>query len=424
LPPVPRWQTASVSAQSIAFTLDSRSLVTANSTEIVVWDAANGQREISIPRPDRRPTDSADSGHPAVLIMSPIDRRAIVYGAGGARSDRPFLVELDSGKFDALPSFADMVPGDDPVIGFLPDGRTAFQLAVSLVADGGEVVLRLWDLPDGPWRVVPFESRLYHDWSFSADGRRAVAVLNKVPPVPGTIQILDVAGARITQKLRFNRKVLRATLSADGRSAAVSTCPIYEGGAQGFPEVELWDAESGQRVATLGAGLAQGWNRAGRLVVLDGTTAKLLRVPDGAELRRWPAPQHSGVFCGDMSADGHFLIIEHSHFLPNTVSWLLQRLPGNPFDPDESTILVSIFDAETGRELAAIEKGARNKVSLAPNGSALAVAGAGGLRLYTVPSQTPAGIVLALMIAEVALLIAWTAWRRRFFRRRRLVANS
>jgi hypothetical protein len=42
---------------------------------------------------------------------------------------------------------------------------------------------------------------------------------------------------------------------------------------------------------------------------------------------------------------------------------------------------------------------------------------ANGLRLWDIPPRTPGGIVLGLMIVEVALLITWTA--RRLPRRQR-----
>jgi WD40 repeat protein len=408
LPPVPRWTVPGFVPDSFAFTPDGRSLVTADPAEVIVWDRATGLRERTIPRPGRRPTDS---DRQAVLMMSPTDRRAIVYGAGGSLSQRPYLIDLNTGKADALSTFADMVPGDDPVIGFLPDGRAGFQLAVSLT-DGGDVVMRLWDLPDGPRRTFPIESRLYHELSFSADGRRAVAVLHKLHPAPGTIQILDVVGARITHTLRFDRKVVRAALSADGRTVAVSTCPIYEGGAQGVPEVELWDAESGRRICSIGTGLGRGWNAAGQLVVLDGQTVRLLRAPDGSEVARWSAPESNGVYSGELTADGRLLLIVNTHYLPNAVRWWYERLPGQPFDPNRSTDYYAIFDTQTGRELANLDTGKPKQVTLAADGNAFAIADVNGLWFYDIPPRTPGGIVLGLMIVEVGLLTACTAWRR------------
>jgi WD40 repeat protein len=420
LPPVPRWTVQGFVPHSFAFTPDGRSLVTADPAEVIVWNTTTGRRERTIPRPGRRPTDS---DRQAVMMMSPTDRRVIVYGAGGSLSQRPYLIDIDTGKADALSTFADMVPGDDPVIGFLPGGRAGFQLAVSL-ADGGDVVMRLWDLPDGPRRTFPIESRLYHDLSFSADGRRAVAVLHKLASAPGTIQILDIVGARITHTLRFDRKVVRAALSADGRTAAISTCPIYEGGAQGVSEVELWDADSGRRISSLGAGLGRGWTAAGQLLVLNRQTVRLLRAPDGAEVARWSAPESNDIYSGELTADGRFLVVTHTHYLPDAVRWWYERLPGQPFDPNRSTEHYAIFDAQTGRELANLGTGKPKQVTLAADGSAFAIADVDVLWFYDIPPRIPGGIVLGLMIAEVGLFTAWTAWRRRLFRKRLAAATA
>jgi hypothetical protein len=409
LPPVPRWHAAEILPQSIAFTPDNRSLVSAGQANVVVWDALTGRRERTIPRTVRRPNESDRN---SFLLMSPTDRRVIVYGAGGSLSQRPYLIDLDTGHADALSTFADMIPGDDAVIGFLPNGRTAFQLAVSL-ADGGDVVMRLWDLPDGPRWVFPIESRLFHEPSFSADGRRALAVLHKLDPKPGTVQVLDLENSRIAHTLRFDRKVVRAVLSADGRTAAITTCPIYEGGAQGVSDVELWDVEIGKRIGSLGAGLAQGWNSAGQLVVLDGQDIRLLRIPDGAEVRRWPAPQQSGVHCGDLTADGRFLLIAHMHYLPDAVRWYCEQLPGEPFNPAWSTQHYSVFDSQIGRELADIDTGTARPVALSADGSALAFANTNGLWVFDIPLRKPGGILLGLMIVEVGLAVLWSARRRR-----------
>jgi hypothetical protein len=422
LPPLPRWQIPSVLPHSIAFTPDGRSLVTADGAEVIVWDATTGQRERTIPRASRRPNEP---DRQAVLIMSPTDRRAIVYGAGGNLSQRPYLIDLDSGKTDALSTFADMIPGDrdDTVIGFLPGGRAAFQLAAWL-NDGRSVAMRLWDLPDGPPRVLWIESRLYHDPSFSANGRRAVIVPHKPQSPQGTVQIIDLVNARIAHTVPFDGKVVRAELSADGRTLAVSICPLFEGGAWGLPKVELWDAESDQRIQTLGPGLCRGWNAAGQLVVLDEQNVRLLRVPDGAEVARWSSPQISGVFSGDLTAGSRVLTIAHTHFLPQPVQWLFEHLPGQLFDPAKSTERHSVFDAQTGRELTDITTGTAKQVVLTADGSAVAFADAVGLWVYDVPPRKADGIVLGLLVVEVCLLVVWTARRRLVRNRAEFTTNT
>jgi hypothetical protein len=355
--------------------------------------------------------------------MSPTDRRVIAYDTRSGSRERPYLIDLDTGQAAALPAWENFITADDPCIGFLPDGRTAWQLDVVMMPQM-DVVMRVWELPGGPVRVIPIEWRLYEPLSVSADGRRLVAHLHRMNPAPGLVRVLDLAAGRVAHTLPLGgRRVLRTALSPDGRTVAVTACRTYEGGARGVAEVELWDAETGRQIGPVGEGLTPGWNAAGRLAVLDcGSGVRRTPGPGGAEVVRWPMPLDHFPYDAQLSPNGRFLLDGHDHHLPDPIRWLFERLPGRPFDPDKETFVHTVHDAQTGRALAAIGVDVLGTVALAADGTALATGSANGLRLWDIPPQRSGGIVLAVMIAQVGLLTAWTAYRRYQRRRARPVA--
>jgi hypothetical protein len=76
----------------------------------------------------------------------------------------------------------------------------------------------------------------------------------------------------------------------------------------------------------------------------------------------------------------------------------------------------SLYDARTGSHLGTINPDYGNLIALAfaRDGSAVATPNKfGTVSVWDIPPRKPGGIVLALMIGEVGLLTAWTAYRRR-----------
>jgi WD40 repeat protein len=430
LPPMPRWTAPGLVPDSIAFTPDGRSLVTCDAADVRVWDRVTGRLERTVTRPGKRPTDGVFH---SMMAMSPTDRRIIVYDTRGNRGQIPYLIDLESGEATALPTFGDIITSGDPCVGFLPDGRSLYQLSAS-IEDGGDVVMRVWSLPGGPPRSIPLEWRLYDDPSFSADGRRAVAHLHKNTPVPDTVLVLDISGGRIMRELVINpetigtttidRRVAHAAMSPDGRTVAMSINAVFTGGAFGLLDVELFDAESGRLIRKLGRGFAPGWNASGDLVIHDGECTRLIQVPNGLERTRWPTSIYRDPGSAALTSDRCRVSYRVNRFRPEVIRWLLEHLPGQPFDPDDPTESYVVEDAQTGERLAEFRLEPATQLALAPDGSALATKDADGIRLWHIPPRTPGGIVLGLMIAEVGLFTAWTAWRRRLFRKRLAAATA
>ena len=292
LPPVPRWTAEGAAFHSLAFTPDGRSLVTCAPANICVWDVATGHREQTWPRPGPPLTDA---NYHSMIVMSPTLRRVIVYDIG---SDASHLIDLDTGRATALPSFGRFAFGQesDSSVGFLPDGRTVYQLTGS--SQGRDLVLRFWEFPDGPERRIPVEGRLFEDLSISSDGQRAVARLHKSVPSPVTVLILDLAAGRIAHELTFNKRVIRAALSPNGQTLAISADMIAGRADEYAPEVELWDAGVGQPIGAVGKGFAPGWNAAGQLVIHDESCMRLIEPPDGREAMCWPIPPHKNDASG------------------------------------------------------------------------------------------------------------------------------
>jgi WD40 repeat protein len=419
LPPVPRWVVPGFVPHSFAFTPDGRSLVTCDAAEVRVWAAATGQREHSWSRPGKRPNRD---DFKSLLVMSPIDRRAIVYDTRSGSRELPYLIDLDNGSATALPAWQFLITADDLCIGFLPDGRTAFQLD-AVMKPKIDVFMRLWDLPDGPARSFPIGWRLDEPLSVSADGRVAGAHLRKTATHSDTILLLDLVAGRVARELTFGpaklgttvypRRVARAALSPDGRTLAVSTTLVFGGGAVSNPEVELWDAETGRMLRAAGSGFAPGWNAAGKLVIHDGEYSRSIEAVDGQEIVRWPTSIDRNPQSAELTTDRRRVTYRNYRRRPDAIRWLLDHLPGHSLDPDEATEVCVVDDAQTGNRLAAIPLEPMTTVALAADGSALATLDGASLRVWDIPPRTPGGIVLGLMIVEVDLAIAWTAWRRR-----------
>jgi WD40 repeat protein len=431
LPPVPRWSAAEIAPpHSIAFTPDGRSLVTCDSAAVTVWAAVTGQREHSWSRPGKRPNRD---DFKSLLVMSPIDRRAIVYDTRSGSRELPYLIDLDNGSATALPAWQFLITAEDPCIGFLPDGRTAFQID-AVLKPKIDVFMRVWALPDGPARSIPIGWRLDEPLSVPVDGRLAAAHLRKTATLPDTILLLDLVAGRVTRELTFGpaklgttvypRRVVRGALSPDGRTLAVSATFVFGAGADSMPDVELWDTETGRMLRAVGSGFAPGWNAAGQLVIHDGEYSRLINGVDGQEIVRWPTSIDRNPMSAELTTDRRRVSYRNYRRRPDAIRWLLDHLPGHSLDPDEATEVCVVDDAQTGNRLAAIQLEPMTTVALAADGSALATLDGASLRVWDIPPRTPGGVVLGLMIVEVGMAIAWTGWRRRLLRKVRNSSTS
>jgi WD40 repeat protein len=411
------------------FTADSRSLVTTDGKVVTVWDLADFRRVNSWPRP--RPAEGGAGAED--LVVAPYGRRAIVHD--GDRN-RPILIDLDTGLQAPLP----LVVGDrlhaDPmdapeVLDFCPDGRTYLQL--TRMPDQDTPALCIKDLVTGAERFVSLglEAGMVRCCD---DGRSAVVALHDRVSGVGVVQVIDLARAEKGRAFTIgpmpNFKYLGVHPS--GHCVAVSAAGVVSG--QGDRQFQLWDLADGRQIATFPARLARGWNSDGNVLTFhsvlalnwrdDGT-----RVFDrsGTEVGHWLPPQGPGspIF---LAPSGRFLFWWDYFKVPAWRTWLHQRFPWlhrrfprliSPFD----SIQIHVHDACTGRLRASVTSmGPAQLIQLSPDGQTLAASVSGLISVWDIPPRTPGGIVLGQMIGEVAIVIAWTAWRRRKRKRFQVVA--
>jgi hypothetical protein len=121
----------------------------------------------------------------------------------------------------------------------------------------------------------------------------------------------------------------------------------------------------------------------------------------------------------DLSADeaGTHLIVKHVRPIRGPMRRVKNWL--KPGSGDSLTAEWECFDLD-GRTIAAVP-GWTGGCSVSRDGKYFAVGSPDGkaVDIYDLPRQNPGGIILGLMIGEIVLAIAWTAWRRRRARRLR-----
>jgi hypothetical protein len=416
LPPVPLWTLQGSIIRGLSFTPDGRSLVTDDYETIRVWDAASGQLRCSWPRP-------ADPSRRVGL--STTDRWAIAYGYDFV----PHLIELDTGRLVRLPPYFCDEAGRQPLQGeslaITPDGQTALQSV--FFPDRNTHAVRLWNIGSGEEQLIPIDTQRGR-FAISNEGRIAVTFRWADPP-PGAdrqlfvhiIDLADLSSRSFPVTMNFLPRL--PDLAPDGRCLAV--CGMIRG-PRGLSMVsQVWDVETCRLLTSVKDAFTVGWNADNQLILqsVSGSELWVIDGRTGQELARWACPGPIVTFQGlsDAKLDPtrRALVLGVHQHLPELVQGLLARLPQRPIDPAQYWPMFLVLDARTGQRLGAVDaEPGCEAVALAAGGRALAILDRnGGVRVWSFPPRRPGGIVLALMIAEVGLLTAWTAWRRA--RRRR-----
>ena len=407
LPPLPRWEFARAATNCRAgFTPDGRSLVTSDDAAVTVWNLADGRATAVWPQPDG-PAPYRD------LFIPPVGRQAIISDKDG---EHPAVIDLDSGRSTLLPPLGDSPRNASLMLqayfSHSVDGRIRVQYARR--RDGGGPALCVTDLATEAGRFIPLTGTGRRTViRSSADGQTAIVVSED--DSGWSVRLVDLVRGESRELPRIARaagaffSVWPAGFSPDGGTAAVSvtTGPLRP------KEVQLWDVASARQVATIDGVSASGWNADGRLVAAGddfqfinaaGTVVAHGPRGSGRPNAGWPVPP------------GRFLFQLGSQDPPAWRAWLHDRLR---LPPPERVVTVAARDACSGEEMLTVGVLSYTSLDLSADGRMLAVIDRQGtVRVWDIPPKRPGGIVLGLMIAEVGLLIAWTAWRGRIRRRR------
>jgi WD40 repeat protein len=241
------------------------------------------------------------------------------------------------------------------------------------------------------------------------------------------LELIDVAVCKTMNLDDFHQsgRWLSCRIAPDGRTVAGSVsirAPTRPGTQTSveYPCLMTWDVGTGRRLQTVTHAWDCGWCADSRLVV---------RNEDGdcynadAELKRLGELPLSGRLTAmhELSVDhaGKFLVVKQvrptGELLRRFRNWL------KPGSADSFTAAWECFDL-AGRKVVAVP-GWTGDCDISHDGKYFAVGSPGGrfVDIHSLPTPDPAGVALALMIAEVAVLIAWTARRRRFVRRESMI---
>jgi RNA polymerase sigma factor (sigma-70 family) len=256
---------------SVAFTADGRSVVTADRSDIRVWDAAIGRLRHRFDLPaDRFTSDTAATPDPRVVVSLRGGKKLTFHRLDAATGRELGRLELDQpGMADSV-SFApagdrfavagkerqvwvyDATTGAEkahfPIVGprvwhqeFSPDGGSI------ALADGGDT-LRVHDAANGKATAeLRQEGASFRFVTFAPDGRSLASIEESGGPERGVsvVRLRDLATRSLSRTFTGNYPYTHnLTFSPDGRLLAA--------GSHGV-EVILWDPATGREVRRLRA---------------------------------------------------------------------------------------------------------------------------------------------------------------------------
>jgi WD40 repeat protein len=436
LPPVPTFTFADPSSdrrkadQVCSFTDDGTHIIVNHEDVIRDWDLTTGRLAREIPRPP------ASTGETNNMVLSPIGQQVLIYDE---TRNAPLFLDLDSGERIELPAFGEdrsvhYLGGFGRLVTFAPDG--AFLCSGWETTD--EHVARYFPAAKSPpalWRLPDCAEYM----AFSTDGRWAVSTARSLPA--GNHErnngfcLIDVASGRVVKAPTTDVSTYgKPAFSHDGRTLATGKmrwpkAVNLEG--QWLPaSVQLWDMPSLTSLAILEMESLVGWCPDGRLVTAsedDLGGGPHLRIRDGRTGALLAAYSIDVFGATDFRAEwlydtfrGRLIAASVIDEPPAWRRWLANHFRFAALTAAYSYCL-PLVDIDTGRTVTTLPASS-DIIAISPDGRNAAIVEDGVVHIYELPPRKLGGIVLGLMIAEVALFIAGTSWRRRLFRKRAALA--
>ncbi|HEY1381525.1 MAG TPA: WD40 repeat domain-containing protein [Gemmataceae bacterium] len=397
LPPVPHVRLPH--AYAFQFAEEGRVLIANSFGRISIYETATGELRRERQFASGMPFAGFSGIPPHELIVSHDSRWVVAY----SMSDRAYyLIDLTTCIATELPpalqlgGFVRFVPGQS-----------------RLVYSPGAAELTVWDFETGPVKSITAPG--YHtSLAVTPDGQ-AVVVGGRVKDADGWgtafVRLIDLNTGRLRSEDNVGRCALETLdISRDGQMLAATT---YSQDPNPVPSVVTWTAADGRCRATLPNAVFCGWLSNGRLVVqaADGTgwvfdtdlcTGTCLEFTTGRGDR------------DRLSLDdvGRLLLNRHPRER-NAATKLVADYLTDDHRGDE-WIDWQCFDA-AGRAMASVSGESSGSCVVSPRGHFLAVVSPDckTIDVYRLPLGKHGGLVLGLMIVQVGVLVAWTAWRRR-----------
>lgn len=206
---------------SVAFSPDGKTLATAWATQVILWDAASGEKLFTLCGQSVGTTIGYNLGV-GQISFSPDGRRLAVANMDGVSK----VWDL-SAQTEALALVGD----------FLPPKAIAYNADGSLLASGGdEGVVKVWDANRGTELFSLTLGGVIHSIAFSHDNNRLAAASED-----GNVKIWDAATGEELLRLPRLSGLYDVVFLADGRLATAG----QDGAAR------VWDAATGQLLFTL-----------------------------------------------------------------------------------------------------------------------------------------------------------------------------
>jgi WD40 repeat protein len=355
---------------TLAFSPDGKSIASARSGEVIIWDVQSGEVKHS-----RKEKDSIQA-----IAFSPDGKLLASAAIGGSVR----LLETDSGKERATAQKVAEVGLGKHCVAFAPDGKT-------IAVPGNDKTIKLLDA-DG-LAVRATLSGHGHDvvgLVFAPDGKTLASVAFD----DKQIRIWDVEGAKEKRTIRYGEGwgsglMVCLAFSPSGKTLAI-------GHGNGAP-ITLWDPETGQQHGIVGGvrGTVEflAFSPDGNALAAVENYDKAIKIWD-LEITRQKATLalKEGIVPTTVSPDGKLIVTaawgkpielldaatgDKKQAIPNA-----EGMPAVQFAPDGKTLAIGtdmpevvLWDLVAGKERAKLDTGSRlnKRFAFAPDGKLLAV---------------------------------------------------